>query len=80
MKNKKVKDIHNIFLLPYSSNEPFEYIGYADTEWDKTNKEYENIYTILIDLRTVINCESKTSEELKSKLVDILKDIHNSKE
>ena len=80
VKNKKVKDIHNIFLLPYSSNEPFEYIGYADTEWDKTNKEYENIYTILIDLRTVINCESKTSEELKSKLVDILKDIHNSKE
>lgn len=71
-KNKNVKTVYNIFLLPYANEKQFEYIGYADTNWDNTNKKYEKIYTILIDLRTLINSRNMEKKEFREKLINTI--------
>ncbi|WP_120850639.1 LlaJI family restriction endonuclease [Helicobacter pylori] len=65
------KEIYNIFLMPFNRfnnplklNNIFENIGFANGEWRDNLKQYENIQTILIDTKFLMQNYNKKSNNL----------------
>ena len=59
----------SIFLLPYASNEHFEYIGYAYAQQDKESlSDEEKVAVCLVDLKTLVDIYLTSNEAEKTKL------------
>jgi len=72
VRRKFKKDICNIFFIPYNAKNKekyIEYIGYAKIELDKD----EVIYTLKIDLKTLVNDSFGTKEKNIKELKRIVK-------
>ncbi|WP_367960200.1 LlaJI family restriction endonuclease [Helicobacter acinonychis] len=72
----KKKEIYSIFLMPFNRfnnplklNNIFENIGFANGEWRDNLKQYENIQTILIDTKFLMQNYNKKSNNLLKLLV-----------
>ncbi|STP04683.1 LlaJI family restriction endonuclease [Helicobacter acinonychis] len=70
------KEIYSIFLMPFNRfnnplklNNIFENIGFANGEWRDNLKRYENIQTILIDTKFLMQNYNKKSNNLLKLLV-----------
>lgn len=91
------KKIRNAFVLPFDSksilcaednnihrcNENISYIGYAYVNWreDGTVKEYDHIYTFMLDFNYLLRNYQKDENRSRKVLCDFIEElIHNSDE
>lgn len=81
LNNPNIKNVFNVFLLPYSSNSLLEYIGYADTTWKDSSNKYEKVYAVNVDLKSLVNDRLGSKDKYQESLIKILESviIKNSK-
>lgn len=79
--NGKKPIVYNAFIMPYDSlgnkfptKKPIYYIGTALGNWKIGDKKYENVVGILLDIKYLMNIESKMDQSEILKLAKIIED------
>lgn len=79
IKEGKHPTVYNAFIMPYNSkgkrfytDKPIHFMGYATSEWKKGNKEYENVIGVLMDVRYLMELESRLDYSEMIKLAEVI--------
>lgn len=79
---EKFNDVYNAFILPYNKcfnkfgkNENIEYIGFAKSNWKKSEFYYENIALVLIDTRFIIESYFGNVWDSRGELIERIESV-----
>lgn len=73
--------VYNAFLMPYDSNgkkfpigKPIHYIGTATSDWKTGDQKYENVLGILMDVKYLMDIDSRLVESEIMKLATLIEE------
>lgn len=73
--------VYNAFIMPYDSigkkfptRTPIHYIGSATGDWKSSEKKYENVIGILMDVKYLMGIDSRMDESEIIKLAELIED------
>lgn len=73
--------VYNAFIMPYDSlgkkfptGTPIHYIGSATSDWKSGEKKYENVLGILLDVKYLMDIDSRMDQSEIIKLAELLED------
>lgn len=73
--------VYNAFIMPYDSkgkrfltNRPIHYIGSATSDWKSSQKKYENVVGILMDVKYLMGIDSRMDESEIIKLAELIEE------
>ena len=81
LKDGKHPVVYNAFIMPYDSKgarfhteAPIHYIGYATSDWKSGYKKYENVMGILMDVKYLMEIDSRLDKLEIMKLAKLIED------